>query len=134
MKSSLKFLVTLFFVLNGVLGWGQVTLPHHDPINYTVGQGLQTQTGWTTLNSGDALLISSGNLTYTGLGASSGNKVTFDGTGIDAAKLFTQQTSGTVYYSFLLNISSLGSLNSSGSYFTSFNEGTGTTFGGDGLA
>jgi hypothetical protein len=25
MKSSLKFLVTLFFVLNGVLGWGQVT-------------------------------------------------------------------------------------------------------------
>lgn len=130
MKTSFKSFIIVSFLLIGFLGWGQVTLPHHDPINYTVGQGLQTQTGWTSLNSGDALLISSGNLTYAGLIAATGNKVTFDGAGIDAAKLFTQQTSGTVYYSFLLNITSLGSLNTTGGYFTSFNEGTGSTFGG----
>ena len=130
MKTSFKSYITVSFLLIGFLGWGQVTLPHHDPINYTVGQGLQTQTGWTSLNSGDALLISSGNLTYAGLSTATGNKVTFDGAGIDAAKLFTQQNSGTVYYSFLLNITSLGSLNTTGGYFTSFNEGTGSNFGG----
>ncbi len=126
---KLTVLVFAFLLVSGQ-GWGQVTIPHLDPINYTVGQGLQTQTGWTSLNSGDALLIASGNLTYTGLPTSTGEKVTFDGAGIDAAKLFTQQTSGTVYYSFLLNITSLGSLNTTGGYFTGFNEGTGTNFGG----
>ena len=74
---------------------GQVTLPHYDGINYTVGQGLQTQTNWTTLNSGDDLLIAAGNLSYTGLLESTGNKVTFNGDGIDAAKLFTQKTGKT---------------------------------------
>jgi hypothetical protein len=93
--------LALFVIsLNGVQG--QVTLPHYDGINYTVGQGLQSQTDWTSLNTGDDLLISSGNLSYSGMPASTGNKVTFDAAGIDASKSFTQQTSGTVYYSFLL--------------------------------
>jgi hypothetical protein len=127
---GLKLTAILFtLLLISGLSWGQVSLPHFDPINYTVGQGLQTQTGWTSLNSGDALLIASGNLTYAGLPASTGNKVTYDGAGIDAAKLFTQQTSGTVYYSFLLNITSLGTLNTTGGYFTGFNEGTSTLYG-----
>jgi hypothetical protein len=129
-----KLFLILFSVVLGVClsggVWGQATLPHLDAINYTVGQGLQTQTGWTSLNSGDALLIASGSLSYSGLEASSANKVTFDAAGIDAAKLFTQQTSGTVYYSFLLNVTTLGSLNATGGYFTGLNEGTGTTFGG----
>ncbi|SHK41964.1 GEVED domain-containing protein [Epilithonimonas mollis] len=118
-----------FFILIGFQGLAQVTLPHLDAVNYTAGQSLQTQTNWTVLNTGDDILITSGNLSYSGLAASSGNKFAFDGAGIDAAKLFTQQTSGTVYYSFLLNVSNLGSLNTSGSYFTGLNEGTGTSFG-----
>jgi hypothetical protein len=127
MKKTL--LILLFAIGVCYWGWGQVTLPHLDPINYTVGQALQTQTGWTTLNSGDNLLIASGSLSYSGLATPSYNKVTFDGAGIDAAKLFTQQSSGTVYYSFLLNVTALGSLNTTGGYFTGFTEGAGTTFG-----
>lgn len=123
-----KYLLFFLLVMMGNV-WGQVTLPHYDGINYTIDQGLQTQSGWTSLNSGDALLIASGSLTYPGLLAEKGNKVTFDGAGIDAAKLFTQQTLGSTYYSFLLNVSSLGSLNTTGGYFTGFTEGTSTTFG-----
>lgn len=124
-----RFLLLVLLVGLSYLGWGQVTLPHLDPLNYTVGADLSAQTGWTALNSGDALLIASGNLSFTGLPASTGNKVTFDGSGIDAAKLFTQQTTGTVYYSFLLKITGLGSLGTTGGYFSGFTEGTGTTFG-----
>ncbi|MDP2400745.1 MAG: hypothetical protein Q8M66_02090, partial [Actinomycetota bacterium] len=123
----MALLVTLLLVAN--LGRGQVTLPHYDGINYTAGQALQTQTGWTLLNTGDDLLIASGNLTYSGLEASTGNKVTFDAAGIDASKAFTQQTSGTVYYSFLLNVTALGSLNTTGGYFTGYVEGATTNYG-----
>lgn len=128
-------LLTLSIIITFILGIsyhssGQVTLPHHDPIDYPVGQGLQAQNGWTILNSGDDLLITAGNLTYPGLVGSTGNKVTFDGAGIDAAKLFTQQTSGIVYQSFLLQITALGGLTTTGGYFAGFTEGTSTSFGG----
>ncbi len=126
----MKKIYILGLMVFGSLGvWGQVALPHLDPINYTIGQGLQTQTGWTILNTGDDLLISGGSLTYGGLPTPTGNKVTFDAAGIDAAKLFTQQTTGKVYYSFLLNVTALGSLNTTGGYFTGLNEGTSTIFG-----
>lgn len=121
--------LTATFLFVGNVGWGQATLPHYDGINYTVGQALQTQTGWTLLNSGDNILIESGSLNFTGLLASTGEKFSFDGSGIDAAKQFTQQTSGTVYFSFLINITSLGSLNTTGGYFAGFTEGTTSTFG-----
>jgi hypothetical protein len=98
-------------------------------MDYTVGSALQTQPYWTALNTGDDLVIASGSLSYPGLAASTGNKVIFDGSGIDAAKLFTQQTSGTVYYSFLLNVTGLGSLGTTGGYFSGFTEGTGNIFG-----
>ncbi|WP_170826797.1 choice-of-anchor D domain-containing protein [Flavobacterium caeni] len=66
------------------------------------------------------------------LPASVGNKVAFDGAGMDATRSFTQQTSGTVYFSFLLNVSALGSLNATGGYFAAFAEGAAgnTTYGG----
>ncbi len=126
--------LTLPLCLVLVLGvgnvWGQATLPHHDPLNHTSGQSLTSQTGWTLVNTSTSdMLISSGNLSYSGLPTSTGNKVSFSSTGEDAAKLFTQQTTGTVYYSFLLNVTSLGSLNATGGYFTAFNEGTGTNYG-----
>jgi len=123
----ITYLVVLLTFFN--FSSAQVTIPHYDGLDYTVGQGLQTQTGWTLLNSGDDLAIVSGSLTYPGLLGSTGNKVSFAGGGIDAAKVFTQQTTGTMYFSFLLNVTSLGSLNTTGGYFTAFNEGTGTNFG-----
>ncbi|OFX52636.1 MAG: hypothetical protein A2046_02080 [Bacteroidetes bacterium GWA2_30_7] len=132
LKSNTFLKLSLIVLLALVVGkgWGQVALPHLDALNYTVGQDLALpQSGWTSLNSGDALLITTGNLSYTGLVASSGAKVTFDYAGIDAAKSFTQQTSGTVYYSFLLNVSAIGTLNTTGGYFTGFTEGAAATFG-----
>jgi hypothetical protein len=127
-KTILRLLLS-FTILTPFFNSAQVTLPHYEPINYSVGQALQSQTNWTVLNTGDDLLISSGSLSYPGLDNSTGNKVSFAGAGIDAAKLFTQQTSGTVYYSFLLNVTALGSLNTTGGYFTGFSEGSTTTFG-----
>ena len=126
---SWKPIFLLLIVFGGRSVVGQVALPHYEPINYTIGQALQTQATWTSLNSGDDLTISSGSLNYSGLQNSTFNKISFDGSGIDAAKLFNQQTTGVVYFSFLLNITSLGSLTTTGGYFTGFNESTGTTYG-----
>ena len=136
MKRSLRLhnylktlLVLVFFGFNAQVSFGQLLV---EPFNYSPSAGSlssQTSSAWTDLNSGDNILVTSNSLAYSGLASSTGNKILFDGTGMDAARLFTQQTSGTIYYSFLLNISSLGSLNAAGSYFTGFNESVSTTFG-----
>lgn len=126
-------LLAIFFMAIFVLGthhsgWGQVTLPHHEPFNYTVGQALQTQTGWTAVNSGDDILISSGSIDYLGLQASTANKVSFADAGIDAYKAFTSQSSGVIYYSFVMNVTGLSTLNATGGYFTGLASNS-TTFG-----
>ena len=122
------FLAVMLMIFSSVNVLAQVTLPHHDAIDYASG-GLQTQTGWTALNTGDDLLISTGSLTYSGLEASTGNKVTFDGLGIDAVKEFTEVATGTVYASFLMNVSALGTLDATnGGYFSGLAEST-TLFG-----
>ncbi len=126
-KSYLK-LSMLFLLLSAAGSFGQVTLPHLDAVNYTAGQPLQTQTSWALLNSGDDILVAAGNLSYSGLVPSTGNKISFAGTGIDAAKAFTPQTTGTVYYSFLVNVTALGTLNTTGSYFTGITDAS-TGFG-----
>jgi len=136
MKRSLRlhnylktFLFLAIFGFNAQVSFGQILV---EPFNYTPSAATlaaQTSAAWTDLNSGDNILVNSNSLTYNGLASSTGNKILFDGAGMDAARLFTQQTSGTIYYSFLLNVSSLGSLNTTGSYFTGFNESVSTTFG-----
>jgi hypothetical protein len=113
------------------LAYSQVTLPHYDGIDYTVGSALQTQTGWTVLNTGDDLAVVAGSLNYTGLQASTGNKIAFGGAGIDAGKDFTSQTANTVYFSALLNVTDLTATTSTtGGYIAGFVQGTSTTFGG----
>ncbi len=129
MKCIKKIFLTIALVYVNTV-FSQVTLPHYDGIDYTTGQSLSTQTGWTILNTGDSLLVTSGNLSYPGFGAPTGNKISFDGSGIDAAKLFTQQTTGTVYYSFLCDVTNRAGLNSTGGYFSGFTEGVSTSFGG----
>jgi len=126
----MKKFYTLSFILLTTLSFGQVTLPHYEGFNYTAGQGLQTQSGWSTLNTGDDLAITSGNLTFTGLPSSTGNKVAFGGAGIDASKSFTPQTANTVYYSLLLNVSDLSAVTSTtGGYCAGFIQGVSTSFG-----
>lgn len=113
------------------VGYSQVTLPHYDGLDYTAGSALQTQTGWTTLNSGDDLAIVAGSLNYTGLQTSTGNKLAFGGAGIDAGKDFTSQTTGTVYFSTLLTVTDLTATTSTtGGYIAGFVQGTSSSFGG----
>jgi hypothetical protein len=105
-----------------------------EDFNYTASttNGLATQSNgaWFNVNSGDSVLIDAGSLSYPGYPPSTGNKIIFDGTGIDPQRTFTAQTSGTVYYSFLLNCTSLASITSTtGGYFTGFRGGTSSTFG-----
>ena len=123
MKKTYTFLV---IALTSLTAFGQVTLPHYDGFNYTVGQSLNRQISWGGLISptdeNDVSIIA-GNLSYSGLSASSGNKINFSAlsTGSDPYKLITPQNSGTVYYSFLLKINSMaGATNPRGMYIASF--------------
>ena len=61
------------------------------------------------MNSGDDILSATGSLAYTGY-ASSGNSVTFTGAGIDCFTPFTDTTAGTIYASFLVNVTDLSTM------------------------
>lgn len=123
MKKNLRFTRGLalaafvIFMLAPGLGWGQILT---ESFNYTANatDGLAKQSGgvWKKLNTGDSILVVTGNLSYTGFPTSSGNSVSFGGAGTDYYTSFSSQTSGTVYMSFLLNIANLGSLNATGGY------------------
>jgi hypothetical protein len=92
--------------------WAQVTLPHYDGFNYPGGSTLGGQGTWINNNSGDSILVATGSLSYTGFPASSGNKITFDGAGVDPTKEFTLTSAGTVYYSYLLKVTGFGGMGS----------------------
>lgn len=85
------------------------TLPANEPFNYTVGQALGAQQKWSTLNSGDNILVSSGNLSYPGI-TSTGNSITFDGSGSEGFIPFTNTTSNAVYASFIFSATSLANV------------------------
>jgi hypothetical protein len=82
------------------------TLPYSESFPYTVGATLGSQQKWTNVNSGDEILSVSGNLNYAGI-TSSGNSIAFLGSGIDCFSPFTTTTSGTIYASFLLNVTGM---------------------------
>ncbi len=108
-------------------------LPFHEPFNYTpdptLGLWTQSSAAWLRINTGDSILVTSGNLNYSGLPTSTGNKISFDGSGSDYYRIVTPSpvTSGSVYYSFILNVSSLGGLTGAGGYFTSIAQAASTT-------
>jgi hypothetical protein len=114
-----KIYLLLVLVMTTISGWSQLL---YEPFNYTpsTSQGLAVQSGgaWSIINSGDSVIITSGSLTYPGLQTSAGNKIEFDSAGTDYYTRFTSQTSGSVYTSFILNVSSLATMGTGGSYFT----------------
>jgi len=126
----MKKIFTFLFILVSFTSFSQVLIT--DPFNYTPDavNGLATQSSgvWSNVNTGDSILVASGNLSYSGLAASTGNKITYGGRGTDYYRGFTSQTSGTVYCSFLLNVTSIGTLNSVGSYTVAFIDGGSTNF------
>ncbi len=106
----------------------------YDGFNYTPsainGLNVQSSGAWVNLNTGDSILVTANSLTYAGLAASIGNKVAFDGIGVDNYRVFSPQTTGTVYASCILNVSSLGTMNATGTYVLNFIEtATTTTYG-----
>ncbi len=120
-KTAIAGLVVAFLLLGGGNAMGQLIT---EPFNYTAhatdGLAKQSSLAWAIVNTGDSILVTSGNLSHPGLPASTGNMIAFDGAGTDYNRSFTlQNTAGTtVYLSFVLKITSLGSLNTTGSYFT----------------
>ena len=102
-------------------------LPLYEGFDYTVGDNLDDQTNWTSINSGDNVLIAgSGGLTYTGLasGDQTGNHISFDGGGIDNKIEFTGVTSGEVYASFIFKITDQSGITdlTDGGYFAGLAE------------
>lgn len=115
-----KLYLLVFSFAISLLSYGQ--LPKSDFFNYPVGSDLGSQVGWTNVNSGDLVTVSAGNLSFTGLAPSSGNKVGFSGAGIDPQLLFgTPENNGTVYASFIIRVTDLSSFtNTAGGYFAGF--------------
>lgn len=125
----MKKFYSLAVILISAFSFGQVSLPYYDGFAYGTGTALQTQTGWTAVNTGDDIAVVSGNLSSSSLPSSTGNKISFAGAGIDASLAITNQTSGTVYYSMLVNpISMAGVTDANGGYISNFIQ-TGTTYG-----
>lgn len=127
-----KIYLLLFLFAFALAGQSQQLM--HEPFNYTpdatLGLSAQSNATWLVVNSGDSILVEAGNLSYPGLEASSGNKVKFDDVGADYYTIFASQTAGSVYASFLLNVSSLGGLTTTGGYFfTQLQAGSTSLFG-----
>ncbi|MBS1493246.1 MAG: T9SS type A sorting domain-containing protein [Bacteroidetes bacterium] len=124
-------LVTIPLICSGNLCFSQIFT---ETFNYTADpvNGLATQSGglWTKLNSGDSILVTSGNLNFPGLTTSTGNNVSYGGSGTDYYRAFTNQTSGTVYASFILRITDISLQTTNGGYTIGFMEnGSTTVFG-----
>jgi hypothetical protein len=119
--SQILFFCILFSI--SFFANGQLLLS--ESFNYTANatNGLRSNSGglWTNLNTGDSILTVNGNLSYPGYPTSVGNKIQFDGDGIDVIRFFSPQSTigSTIYGSFLLKITQLGSLNTTGGYFFS---------------
>lgn len=119
----MKKLYTLSFLLAAGLSFGQASLPLTETFSYAVGSNLGGQGGWVNVNTGDEIVLGTGNLSYTGLADSQGNHVMFGAGGIDSQVEFVSQTSGTVYASFLLNIADIAAVtDANGGYFAGLAE------------
>ena len=104
------------------------TLPLNEPFNYTAGNSLGGEQMWTNVNTGDNVTVASGNLSYTGI-TSTGNSITFAGTGVDVRTPFTSTNSGTIYASFIVTVSDLANITAdlTNTYFAFFTDATGAT-------
>jgi hypothetical protein len=108
--------------------------------SYAVGSGLIGQTNaqgsaWYQAGPNSALasqpILQSSNLDLPGLAFPAGNSVRFGGGGGMAARLqiFTNgpgTTSGTIYYSFLMKLTNITGLSSSGVFWAGFNNSAGS--------
>ena len=99
------------------------TLPVNEPFNYTLGSELNASQMWTNASVGsDNILVATGNLNYTGI-TSTGNHVSFAGTGSDPRLPFTETTTGELYASFLTSVTDITGVSGT-TYFAVLNDGS----------
>jgi len=102
-------------------------LPLYEPFAYTNGNALINESAdWANISSSvDEVMVNMGNLSYSGLPASTGNMVLFGGAGSDPALSFSPVTSGDIYTSFIFSVSdqSLMTDLTDGGYFAILNSG-----------
>lgn len=102
-----------------------------EPFNYTAPSNLNGQGGWANISGTlDQVDVGSGNLTFAGLPASTGNRVNLtDAESEDVSRDFTPVTDGgsgfTVYTSALVNFTALPA--SGGAYFLHLTEPASTS-------
>ncbi|MGD0349176.1 MAG: PEP-CTERM sorting domain-containing protein [Verrucomicrobiota bacterium] len=130
----MKRLVLLAMVGVGVLiiQGAHASLLFSEAFNYTtpgyLGGNVNPGSGDTWGPGNHAMTIADGNLTYPGLTDLGGNElsVVWGGGAGSNTNGFATVTSGSIYYSFLLNVTTAPSANS---YLTSLNPGTSTPSG-----
>jgi len=113
--------------------WAQ---PLYEPFDYTVASTIggitngTSSNNWTTHSGSGSNSVTSGSLSYTGLQASTGNKVRLPGANGTTSADVNRATTvpGTVgYYSFLLNVADNAQLAAGGDYFAGFGGTAGTS-------
>lgn len=104
------------------------TLPYYEPFNYTIGNVLTSEQKWTNVNTGDDILVATGNLSYSGV-TPLGNSITWNGAGTEARTPFTSTNTGTVYSSFLFSATDLSNItvDLTNTYFALFTDDTGSS-------
>lgn len=128
-----KITLLLSFIACVMIAQGQLLL--NEKFDYAVGTGLIGQSRYANLGSTpstiNALVTSAPGTTpiiYTGYpGSGIGNEVLVSNNGQDLQNQFTVKTSGTVYFSVLVNISAA---QATGDYFMCLGEPNSTTYFG----
>lgn len=127
----MKKLYTLLFLIASTLSFGQVLTDDFNSADNT----LLTDNGWTSFSGGTTEAIdvgASNGLSYSGYSgldgftkAIEGNAARLDQNGQDVQKTFTPITTGSIYYSFLVNVDAANAATGYSLGLTT----TGTTFG-----
>jgi hypothetical protein len=90
----------------------------YDGFDYAEGSNLGGQGGWANVNTGDEVIVGGSSLSVAGLKASTGRSVSFSEGGTDPQRTYTAVNSGSVFYSFAMQVTALGSLDmTTGGYF-----------------
>jgi len=132
MKSRHLLPITILALL-AALGKGQATLLLYDPFAYSTGDTLGSN-NWNLVASsgGVATSVVAQNLSAPGFSPSSGNAVKLLPNGQDwyrtyATQSYESSSNASLYYSFLLRVDNLGSLDTTGGFFGGLASPTGTS-------
>lgn len=107
-------------------------LPYYEPFAYAEASNLGQSQQWSNNNTGDNIIVAGGTLTpaYPGLNPSTTGYAIFGGDGLDCSTAFNSTNTGTIYYSFIMNVNTMaGVTDVNGGYFATFGSGS-SNFGG----